>query len=87
VPVDQHESLPSSNVIPSATASGSCQSSFDPSDFSCDDEQYLMPDNVAETTAGQSDRTACLLTAARLCLNSPPEAPKNLGQINQNLND
>ena len=38
-------------------------------------------------TPGQSDRTARLLTAARLYLNSPPEAPKNWGQINPNLND
>jgi len=32
VTVNKHESLPSSNPIPSATASGSCQSSFDPYD-------------------------------------------------------
>jgi len=42
---------------------------------------------VAETTPGRSDCTARLLTAARLYLNSPPEAPKNWGQINPNLND
>jgi hypothetical protein len=33
------------------------------------------------------DRAVRLLTAARLYLNLPPEAPKNLGQINPNLND
>jgi hypothetical protein len=55
--------------------------------LSSDDEQYLTPNNVAETTPGQSDRAARLLTAARLYLNSPPEAAKNLGQINPNLND
>jgi hypothetical protein len=42
---------------------------------------------MAETTPGLSDRTARILTAARLYLNSPPEAPKNWGQINPNLND
>jgi len=42
---------------------------------------------VPETTPGRSDRAARLLTAARLYLNSPPEAPKNWGQINPNLND
>jgi len=42
---------------------------------------------VAETTPGRRDRAARLLTAARLYLNSPPEAPKNWGQINPNLND
>jgi len=41
---------------------------------------------VAETTPGRSDCAAHLLTAAMLYLNSPPEAPKNWGQINQNLN-
>jgi len=46
-----------------------------------------MPNNVAETTPGRSDHAARLLTAARLYLNSPPEAPKNWGQINPNLND
>ena len=34
-----------------------------------------------------SDCAACLLTATRLNLNSPPEAPRNWCQINPNLND
>jgi len=85
--VYKHHSLPSSNHISAATASQSCQSSFDPYDLSSNDEEYLRPNNVAETTPGRSDRTARLLTAARLYLNSPPEAPKNWGQINLNLND
>jgi len=38
-------------------------------------------------TPGWSDRAARLLTAARFYLNSPPQAPKNLGLINPNLND
>jgi len=38
-------------------------------------------------THGRSDRAAHLLTGARLYLNLPPEAPKNWGQINPNLND
>jgi len=38
-------------------------------------------------TPGRSDRAALLLTAARLYLNSPPEALKNWGQINPNLNN
>jgi len=87
VPVNNHESLPSCNLIPSATASGSCESSFDPYDLSSDDEEYLTPDNVAETTPGQRGRAARLLTATRLYSNSPPEAPKNWGQINPNYND
>jgi len=87
VPVNQLETVPSSNHVPTATTSGSDQSSFDPYDLSSDDEEYLTPSNVAETTPGRSDRAACLLTAARLYLNTPPEAPKNWGQINPNLND
>jgi hypothetical protein len=87
VAVNKLQSLPSSNHISSATASPSCQSSFDPYDLSSDDEEYLTPNNVAETTRGRSDRAARLLTSARLYLNSPPEAPKNWGQINPNLND
>jgi len=48
VPVNKHESLPSSNLIPSAMASGFCQSSFDPYDLSSDDDEYITPNNVAE---------------------------------------
>jgi len=86
-PVNKLETVPTSNLVPSAMASGSYQSSFDPYDLSSDDEEYLTPNNVAETTPRRSDRAACLLTAARLYFNSPPEAPKNWGQINPNLND
>jgi len=66
---------------------GSCQSSCDPYDLSSDDEEYITPNNVAETTPGRRDRAACLLTAARLYLNLSPEAPKNRRKINPNLND
>jgi len=85
--VNKLETVPRCNLIPSATASGSYQSSFDPYDLSSDNEEYLTPDNVAETTPGRSDCAARFGTAARLYLNSPPEAPKNWGQINPNLND
>jgi len=86
-PVNKLETVPSSNLVPSAMASGSYQLSFDPYDLSSDDEEYLTPNNVPEMTPGRSDRAARLLTAARLYLNSPPEAPKNWGQIHPNLND
>jgi len=85
VPVNKLETVPSSNLVPSATAGGSYQSSFDPYDLSSDDEEYLTPNNVAQTTPGRSDRTARLLTAARHYLNPPPEASQNWGQINPNL--
>jgi hypothetical protein len=55
--------------------------------LSSDDDEYLRSKNVAEMTPGLSDRAARLLTAARLYLNLPPEAPKNWGQINPNRND
>jgi len=86
-PVNKHKTVLSSNFVPSATASGPYQSSFDRYDLSSDDEQYLTPNNVPETTPGRSDHAVRVLTATRLYLNSPPEAPKNWGQINPNLND
>jgi len=87
LPVNKHERLPNSNLIPSATASGSCQTSFDPYYLSCDDEEYITPNNVAETSLGRRDHVAHLVSAARLYLISPLQAPKNWGQINPNLND
>jgi hypothetical protein len=87
VPVNKFGTVQSSNLIPSATASGSFQLSFDPYDLSSDDEEYLTPNNVAEMTPARSNRAARIVTTARLYLNSPPEAPKTWGQINPNLND
>jgi hypothetical protein len=87
VPVNKLETVPSCNLVPSVTASGSYQLSCDPHDLSSDDEEYLTPNNVAETTPGRSDHAARLFTAATLYLHSPPEAPKNWGQIDPNLND
>jgi hypothetical protein len=87
VPVNTFETLQNSNFVPSAMASGSYQSSFDPYDSSSDDQECLTPNNVADTTPGRSDRATGLLTAARIYLNSPPEAPKNGGQIDPNLKD
>ena len=40
VPVNEPKSLPSSHHIPSSMASGYCQSSLDPYDFSSDNEEY-----------------------------------------------
>jgi len=79
VPVNKLQSLLSINSIFSTTASGCCQSFIDPYDSSSDNEEYLTHNNVPETTPRRSDRPAHLLTATRLYLNSPPEAPKNWG--------
>jgi hypothetical protein len=85
--VNKLETVWSSNLVPSATASGSYQSCFDPYDLSSNDEEYLTPNNVSEITPRRSDRAVHLLTTTRLYLNSPHEAPKNWGQINRNLSD
>jgi len=86
-PVNTLETVPSSNLVPSAMASGSYQSSFDRYDWSSGDEEDLTPNNGPETTPGRSDRTARSLSAARLYFPSPPQAPKNWGQIHPNLDD
>ena len=65
----------------------SCQSLFDPCDFSSDDEESWTPNNVTQMTPGQSDPAACSLSTARLDSNSLPEAPKNQGKNNPNHND
>jgi len=87
LPVNTSENIQNINLSFSAMASTYGQSSYDPYDLSSDDEEYLMPNNVAETTPGQSDRAARLLTATRLYLNWSPELQQNWGQINPNLND
>jgi hypothetical protein len=56
-------------------AYGSGHTSYQPYDLSSNDEEYWMPNNVAETTPGSSDYATRLLTAARLYINSPPELP------------
>jgi len=85
--VTKHGKLQSNEFIHSAMPPQSGQSSFDPYDLSSGDEEYLTPTNLAETTPGWSDCAACLLTAARLYLNLPPESPKNWWQDNLNLDD
>jgi hypothetical protein len=87
VPGNTLEDIPSSNLVPSATPSASCQLSFDPYDLSSDDEVYLTPQNVAEKTPRQSDRTTHFVTSAGLYLNLLPAAPKKWGQNNPTLNN
>jgi len=87
LPVIMSDNTLNNNLSSFEMACRSGQSPYDPSDLSSDDDEYLMPTNVAGMTPGQSDHTARLLTAARLYLNPPPEFPQNWGQINPNLND
>jgi len=87
LPVIKSDHTLINNLSSFEMASRSEQSSYVPYDLSSNDDEYIMPTNVAETTPGRSDRAARLLTAARLYLNSPLELPQNWGQINPNLND
>jgi len=87
LPVIKSDNTLNNNLSSFEMASRSGQSSYDPYDLSSNDDEYLMPTNVAEMTPRRRDCAACLLTAARLYLNSPPELPQNWGQINPNLND
>jgi len=48
VPVNIHEIVPRSNLIPSGTVLESRQSSCEPTDLSSDDDEYLAPNNVTE---------------------------------------
>jgi len=52
LPVTKFENIPNNNLSFTAMASRSCHSSYDPYELSSDDEEYLMPNNVAETTPG-----------------------------------
>jgi hypothetical protein len=58
--VNELETVPSSKLVPSAMASWSYQSSVDPYDLSSDDEEYLTPDTVPETTPRRSNHAANL---------------------------
>jgi hypothetical protein len=85
--VTKPEKTPNNNLSCSAMAARSGHTSYDPYDLSSDDDEYLMPYNVAELTPGCSDRTACLMTATKQYMNSPLEFLQNWGQDNPNRND
>jgi hypothetical protein len=67
--VNTQETVPSSNLVPSAPASGSYQSSFDTYNLSSDVEEYLTPNNV-----GRWHPDEAIAQPAYWPL---PEAPKN----------
>jgi hypothetical protein len=46
------ETIPDNNLVSSVLAFVSGKSSYDPDDSPCDDEEYLILNNVAETTPG-----------------------------------
>jgi hypothetical protein len=86
MPVNTLNSLPISNPIPCGKDSGSCQSSFDLYDLSSE-EEYLSPNNMAESTPAQGNRIARIWTVTQLYLIPPLVAPKNWGHVNPNFND
>jgi len=59
VPVIKPKRIPSNNLCPCATASGSSQCSNDPYHLSRDDEECLIHNKVAKTTPRRSDCSAC----------------------------
>jgi hypothetical protein len=87
VPVNKPESVPSSNLFPSAMATGSSQSCFYLYDFSGDSEEYTTPDNVTEMTSRCSDPAVSILATARHYLYSWPEVLMNWEHINPNINE
>jgi len=54
--------------------------SYDPYDMSRDDEDYRMPENVAQMMPGQNDCAARLLTAARHYVEWPRDSTQNWGR-------
>jgi hypothetical protein len=71
--VTKPKSIPTNNLFSPTIASRSVQLSHDPYDSGSDDEEYLMPTNVAESTPRRSYRIARFLSATRLYWNSPPD--------------
>jgi len=84
--VTKPKTITNDNLVSSAMASRSGQSSYDTYDLSSDDEEFLLANNVAETTPGRSDSAAYSLTPSRLVLHSAPELRQNWGQVNPNHN-
>ena len=50
--VSESETISNNNLVFSAMASRCGHSSYDPDHLCSDDDEYLMPNNVGETTAG-----------------------------------
>jgi hypothetical protein len=61
VPVIKPQPIPSSNQVASTMASGSGQSFFDRYDLSSNQNQYLTPDSMAETTPGMKRSHSTLM--------------------------
>jgi len=75
-----------SSSSPSATVSGSGESSLDRYDLCSDDADCVLSRNVAGMMITWSDLTIHILPAGGLCLNLPPDFKIHCGQLNLNLN-
>jgi len=62
-------------------------SSVDPYDESCDEAEYLMPENVAETTPKCNNHATPSLTPTWLDLTSPLVSPENWGHVDPYLDE
>jgi len=69
------DNIPGSKPFPSPKACGFGLSSYDPDGFSSNDEEYLTPEGMVETTPGRSDCAARSLTAVSLHCKSPLKTP------------
>ena len=86
MPVIKMETPSIPGELTSTPRTGPGQFAYDPFELSSDDE-YTGSSTSQNPTPGRSNRTARLLTATRLYLNSPPERPHQCGQVNPHLDD
>jgi hypothetical protein len=86
-PVTYPRRLLNTNLVSFIMATRSSQSVYDSFGLSCNDEEYIMTNMVAETTPGQSYRAARILITTSLYFNSPSELPQNWSQIIPNLDN
>lgn len=77
------ENVQRSNLFRIAKASPICQLSFNPSNSSRDDEEYLICKYVAEWTSRRTGHVSHVLTAAQLCLNPLLESPRTADKFIQ----
>jgi hypothetical protein len=68
-------------------ATGSGHSFCNAYELWSDNEEYLTSNNQGEWACRCSDHKVRLLPTAKLYLDSPPDATKNWGQFNPNIND
>jgi len=86
-PVIKPKSVPNNNQFSSTLACRSGEPSYDVYDLCSGNEEYIMPNNVAETMPGRSNSIVHWSIAAVLWMNLTPQSPKHGGQRNSTRND